>query len=117
MKYTNVQIESLLVKLREMPPIEEANQSVSKQEAVRLLKKEIASMQQRGYALDQISEILRIEGIEISTPTLKSYLQRAKIATTKSIVKKLKVNSLSSENETEKQLNNVSLKKSYSSEI
>lgn len=117
MKYTNVQIESLLVKLREMPPIEETNQSVSKQEAVRLLKKEIASMQQRGYALDQISEILRVEGIDITTPTLKSYLQRAKIITTKNIVKKLKVNSSFSENEVEKPLVTVSLKKSYSSEI
>jgi hypothetical protein len=37
-------------------------------------------LQKRGYTLDQISETLRGEGLSIATPTLKSYLQRAKPA-------------------------------------
>jgi hypothetical protein len=55
-------------------------QEHSKQEAVRILSKEIAALQKRGYTLDQISETLRGEGLNIATPTLKSYLQRAKPA-------------------------------------
>lgn len=43
-----------------------------------MLSKEIADLQKRGYTLDQISETLRGEGLSIATPTLKSYLQRAK---------------------------------------
>jgi len=91
MKYTNTQLDLILDKLKNMPPVKEANQGCSKQEAVKILKKEISSMQQRGYALDQISEVLRAEGIDITTPTLKSYLQRAKVTTQKSLVKKTKV--------------------------
>ena len=79
MKYTNVQIESILEKLRNMPPVESVNQNCSKQEAIKILKEEIASMQQRGYTLDKISSILNEEGLEIGTTTLKNYLQRAKI--------------------------------------
>ena len=62
-----------------MPPVESINQDFSKQEAIKILKEEIASMQQRGYTLDKISSILNEEGIEIGTTTLKNYLQRAKI--------------------------------------
>ena len=45
-----------------------------------MLSKEIAALQKRGYTLEQISETLRGEGLNIATPTLKSYLQRAKPA-------------------------------------
>lgn len=83
MKYTNEQIESMAAKLRDMPPVEKKKQEHSKQEAVKILSKEIASMQKRGYTLDQISEALRGEGLAVATPTLKSYLQRAKPASKK----------------------------------
>ena len=79
MKYTTEQLEAIASKLREMPPVEKKKQEHSKQEAVRVLSKEIAALQKRGYTLDQISETLR-EGLSIATPTLKSYLQRAKPA-------------------------------------
>jgi len=82
-----------------MPPVKEKNQGCSKQEAVKILKKEISSMQQRGYALDQISEVLRTEGIDITTPTLKSYLQRAKIITPKNLPKKSRALSIDTEND------------------
>ena len=80
MKYTTEQLEAIASKLREMPPVEKKKQEHSKQEAVRVLSKEIAALQKRGYTLDQISETLRGEGLSIATPTLKSYLQRAKPA-------------------------------------
>lgn len=80
MKYTTEQLEAIAAKLREMPPVEKKQQEHSKQEAVRVLSKEIAALQKRGYTLDQISETLRGEGLSIATPTLKSYLQRAKPA-------------------------------------
>ena len=80
MKYTTEQLEAIAAKLREMPPVENKKQEHSKQEAVRILSKEIAALQKRGYTLDQISETLRGEGLSIATPTLKSYLQRAKPA-------------------------------------
>ena len=80
MKYTIEQIEAIASKLRKMPPVEKKKQEHSKQEAVRVLSKEIAALQKRGYTLDQISETLRGEGLSIATPTLKSYLQRAKPA-------------------------------------
>ena len=86
MKYTTEQLEAIAAKLREMPLIEKKKQEHSKQEAVKLLSKEIASMQKRGYTLDQISEALRGEGLAVATPTLKSYLQRAKPASKKTIV-------------------------------
>jgi hypothetical protein len=79
-KYTTEQLEAIAVKLREMPLIEKKKQEHSKQEAVKLLSKEIVSMQKLGYTLDQISEVLRGEGLALATPTLKSYLQRAKPA-------------------------------------
>ncbi|MBD3816325.1 MAG: protein mobC [Halothiobacillus sp.] len=80
MKYTTEQLEAIAAKLREMPPVEKKKQAHSKQEAVRILSKEIMALQRRGYTLDQISETLRGEGLSIATPTLKSYLQRAKQA-------------------------------------
>jgi len=41
------------------------------------------ALQKRGYTLDQISETLRGEGLDITTPTLKSYLQRIKAGKSK----------------------------------
>jgi hypothetical protein len=78
MKYTGEQLESIASRLKEKPPIEKKKQEHSKQEAVKILSKEIAALQKRGYTLDQISEMLKGEGLDIATPTLKNYLQRAK---------------------------------------
>ena len=63
MKCTTEQLEAIAAKLREMPPIEKKKQEHSKQDAVRILSKEIALLQKRGYTLDQISETLRGEGL------------------------------------------------------
>jgi DNA-binding transcriptional MerR regulator len=78
MGYTLEQIEAVAQKLREMPEADPSKRIFSKQETVRLLSGEITELRKRGYTLEQISESLRGEGIDITTPTLKNYLQRVK---------------------------------------
>jgi len=77
MKYTDTQISEFMEKLRALPKIE-ISKSHSKQETVNILKKEIADLKKRGYTLEQISESLTGIGLEVSTATLKNYLQRSK---------------------------------------
>lgn len=40
-------------------------------------------LQKNGYTLEQISQVLRGEGLDVATPTLKSYLLRARPASKK----------------------------------
>jgi len=80
MPLTRAHIAQIAEKLRGMPAAPPADLSVTKQEAVKLLKGEIASLQRRGYSLDQIVASLKGEGLDLATPTLKSYLSRAKAA-------------------------------------
>ena len=89
MSHTTEQLEAIALKLRAMPPIEKKKQQHNKQEAVKVLAKEIAAMQKRGYTLDQISKVLRGEGLDVATPTLKSYLQRARPASKQPVVQAL----------------------------
>lgn len=79
MKYTTEQLEAIALKLRQMPPAEKKKRDFNRQEAVKILAKEITGLQRRGYSLEQISESLRGEGLDVATPTLKNYLQRSKI--------------------------------------
>jgi hypothetical protein len=60
------------------PEVAKEKRNVSKQEAVRELRRDIEAMQKKGYTLDDIAKFLTDGGLEISTPTLKSYLQRTK---------------------------------------
>jgi hypothetical protein len=78
MALTRAQIEQIAQKLRKMPQAPPAEVNVTKQEAVRLLEREIAGLQRKGYSLEQIVESLRGEGLDLTTPTLKSYRSRAK---------------------------------------
>ena len=78
MGYSNEKLGAIAAKLKTMPVIEKKKQEHSKQDAIKMLAKEIAALQKRGYTLDQIAETLRGEGLDITTPTLKSYLQRIK---------------------------------------
>ena len=78
MGYSNEKLEAIAAKLKIMPVIEKKKQEHNKQDSIKVLAKEIAALQKRGYTLDQIAETLRGEGLDITTPTLKSYLQRIK---------------------------------------
>ena len=71
-------LEAVAAKLRAMPQVEKKPKDHNKQEAIKILAREIKAMQTRGYSLEQIGETLRGEGIAVTTPTLKSYLQRTK---------------------------------------
>lgn len=80
MKYTTEQIEAIRSKMKDLPPIEKKKQELGKSDVVKMLAKEIAVLRKRGYTFEQISEYLKGEGLDIGTPSLKSYLQRAKQA-------------------------------------
>jgi hypothetical protein len=55
-----------------------SKRALTKQALIKHLAREIASLQQRGYSIEQVTDSLRGVGLEISTPTLKSYLHRSK---------------------------------------
>ena len=74
------QVEQLRSTLRAVPKAPAAGVDTTKQEAVKLLAREIEGLQRRGYSLEQIAEMLKGGGLIVSTPTLKSYLSRAKTA-------------------------------------
>ena len=70
-------VEQIRAKMKELPPVENKKRTVSKQEAIKLLAKDIKAMQARGYTLEQVSELLKQLGVSLATPTLRSYLKRA----------------------------------------
>lgn len=84
-------IETLRAKIKDAPEVSKEKRTVSKQEAIRELKRDIESMQKRGYTIDDIAKFFTESGLQITTPTLKSYLQRTKavqVKTPKPEVKK-----------------------------
>jgi hypothetical protein len=60
-----------------MPEVEKAP-TKSKADAVQILMREIETLKARGYSIEQIAEVLTENGLDISTPTLKSYIYRSK---------------------------------------
>ncbi len=76
-KFTIEKIEAVRAKLKDLPAIEKIKKEYNKSETIKMLSREINTLQKRGYSLDQISDYLRGEGLEIGTPTLRSYMQRA----------------------------------------
>ena len=91
MSYTKSQIEEFVRKLKELPVVEKIT-LVNKVKAVKSLKPEILAMQKKGYTIEKISEALTSFGLEITTPTLKAYMQKASANKSKKIKNvKLKV--------------------------
>ena len=88
MNITVEQVEAIAERLRTLPPIENRQRIVSKQESIKMLTTEITALQARGYTLQQIAELLTNEKLEIGTPTLKSYLQRSKSSGKKALPKR-----------------------------
>ena len=74
------QVEKLRAQLRAAPEAPADSVDTTKQQAVRLLAGEIQTLQRRGYTLEQVGEMLKGGGLVLTTPTLKSYLSRAKAA-------------------------------------
>lgn len=77
MGYTKDQLDKLAKAMREMPDAAHTREH-SKSEAVRILSREIAMLQKKGYTLQQVGETLKSGGLEITTETLKNYMQRNK---------------------------------------
>jgi len=71
------QLEQLRQKLSELPAYEDKQRIVSKREAVSMLAGQIDGMRSRGYPFERIVELLREGGVELSQPTLRSYLRDA----------------------------------------
>ena len=91
MSYTKSQIEEFARKLKELPAVEKIT-LINKVDAVKALKPEILAMEKKGYTIEKISEALTSFGLEITTPTLKAYMQKASAKKSKKIkIVKLKV--------------------------
>jgi len=71
-------IEALKEKIKNAPEIEKEKKTVSKQEAIKELRRDIEALQKKGYSLEEIAKFMSDGGLPITTPTLKSYLQRTK---------------------------------------
>ena len=78
MEYTLETARRLAEDLRAIPPKDPAQRRLDKQGMVRELAGEIVALQERGYTIEEVAESLRGRGLDITTPTLKNYLQRAK---------------------------------------
>lgn len=78
MTYTLEQTEEMVSALRALPAMDSSKRRLNKQAVVRQMARDIAGLQARGYTIEQVVECLHGIGFEISTPTLKSYLQRVK---------------------------------------
>lgn len=77
MKYSREELVVVGERLLSLPPVENAK-TLNKQEAIGVLTEQIATLRSRGYTIEQIAQALCDSGVQISTPTLKSYLHRSK---------------------------------------
>jgi len=78
MTYTVEQVDQVADWLRALPAIDDSQRRMDKQGAVKRLAAEIAALQERGYTIEQVADGITGRGIQITTPTLKTYLQRIK---------------------------------------
>jgi hypothetical protein len=84
MDYTLEAARRLAEDLRAIPAKDPSARRLDKQGMVRELAQDLIALQQRGYTIEEVAESLRGRGLDITTPTLKNYLQRAKGAGRKS---------------------------------
>ena len=71
-------VEDIRKALKEAPPPDPAKRQMTKQEAVAELREEIIALRDKGHTLEDIAELLKGGGLDITPPTLKGYLQRSK---------------------------------------
>lgn len=92
MGYKIAQVEDLKKKISELPELDNSEREVTKQEAIKLLSKEISLLQKRGYSIAMVADVLTRNGMEISIPTLKTYLTRSDSSYRKKDSKKITSN-------------------------
>ena len=90
MEYTLEKANQVLAALRALPAMDDSKRKLDKQGMVKHLADEIGALQKRGYTIEQVVESLTTVGLDITTPTLKSYLQRIKKKTGKTPKKPLR---------------------------
>lgn len=79
-KQINIEaFETLKNRMDDAPEIVKEKRTLNKQEAIKGLKRQIEGMQKRGYSLEDIAKFITDGGLPITTPTLKSYIQRTKV--------------------------------------
>ena len=83
-------IEELQKMLSSAPAKSRQEKLVSKAEAVRLLRIAIKELRERGYALEEIAELLRAGGFEIGSRTLQSYIATKKRKSQSRAVKQMR---------------------------
>jgi intein-encoded DNA endonuclease-like protein len=88
MGFTREQVEEIAAQIKAMPKVEPPPKDLTKQEVVKALSKEIKSLRTKGYTMEQIAMSLKGFGLDISTPTLRSYLQNSKRKPKKTVDKK-----------------------------
>ena len=71
-------MERSLQKLPALTNNSQPDQKGGKREEGKKLAGDLGGLQKRGFTLEQIIDSLRGVGLEISTPTLRNYRQRAK---------------------------------------
>jgi len=77
--YSIKEAKEFLEALKTAPTVNEEIRILNKQAVVvNYLYDEIRGLLDRGYPLEAVGEILRSRNLDITTPTLKNYLQRAK---------------------------------------
>jgi len=69
-------IEAAKVRLRQLPEKPKVPRPLPLSQAIREIKAEVQVALKRGYTFDEIAQSLKEDGIDIGTPTLKSYVYR-----------------------------------------
>jgi hypothetical protein len=78
--YSPEKVDEIRATLLALPARDPAERRLDKQTAIRHIVEEITALQERGYTLEQVAALLTNEGLEVTTPTLKNYLQRIRNA-------------------------------------
>lgn len=73
--FTKSKLDEIAARLRDKPAVPPQEKMHTKREAVRMLKPVIAGLRKKGYNIQQISDFLREEQIDLSPSTLRTYLQ------------------------------------------
>jgi hypothetical protein len=76
MALTYAQLETLKEEMKALKAPPKDNLVANKQESVRVLAGAILELQERDFSMDQIADWLKGKGLDLTTPTLKSYLSR-----------------------------------------
>jgi hypothetical protein len=71
-------IDEMIEKLLALPAKDPKQQKLDKQASVKRMVQALTTLQERGYTIEDIVLSLKGVGFDITTPTLKTYLQRAR---------------------------------------